>query len=210
VITAAPHLPIGYAFSRWAARIGFLAMLGTGVLDATAQHAHFDILKGDRVVGKIVASKTATGERTIYVMSSYSEFDLVWKRVVRSVMTTEYLHGELRSCNNHMHMNDALRDSSSMRYVNKTHACYVHPGQHFVHEGSVKWTTARMYYEEPVGQKSIFVESVLKHCPLVRTGNGTYSLTMPEDKVNHYIYKDGRLHEIRVDRTFFELVFRRT
>jgi hypothetical protein len=66
-----------------------------------------------------------------------------------------------------------------------------------------------MYFEEPIGQQRIFVESVLRYCPLQHLGGGEYRLTLPDDKVNRYVYKDGRLEEIHVDRNFFDLVFKR-
>lgn len=178
-------------------------------LTGHAQQSQFDVLKGDDVVGKILASRSINGERTTYLMTSYSAFEIVWKQVVRSMVTTSYVGDVLHNCHTSMSVNGALRDSSHLHPVEDRSACFIHPDQRFLLDGEVEWTTARMYFEEPIDQKSIFVESVLKHCPLEAIGPGLYKLTLPGDKVNNYAYKDGVLQEIHVDRSLFDLVFRR-
>ncbi len=180
------------------------------ILDrSTAQKSSFDVVKGDDVVGKILVSRSVTGDRTSYLMTSYSEFNVLWKQVIRSVAAAEFVDGSLLSCHTNMSVNGTLRDSSRMHLMDDETHCFVHPDQRFLCGETVEWTTARMYFEEPVDQKSIFVESVLKHCPLEPIGPGRYKLTLPGDKVNNYAYRDGVLQEIHVDRSFFDLIFRR-
>ena len=45
---------------------------------------------------------------------------------------------------------------------------------------------------------------------LVATHEGLYRLTLPNGNVNRYVYKQGVLHEVHVDRALFDLVFRRS
>lgn len=176
---------------------------------AQGQQARFDIWKGNTVVGTILAKRVLHGERTQYLMTSYSEFDIVLKQVVRSTVATEYRHGHLSTCYAVVRVNDALRDSSHYVAGEDAAVCYVHPDERFAHTEAVTWTTARMYFEEPVNQRTIFVESVLKACPLKCVGSGLYKLTLPGGKVNTYTYRNGKLEEIHVDRSFFDLVFKR-
>ncbi|MCB0766167.1 MAG: hypothetical protein KDB95_03045 [Flavobacteriales bacterium] len=197
--------PVGPTFLRpfWLI-LGCLLLLGS-----SAQDHRFDIWKGKDIVGSILVKRKVDGGRTHYVMSSFSEFDILWKQQVRSLVSTEYMNGGVSKCYSHVKVNGNVRDSSHFHLNRDSATCYVHPDEHFVHEGLVEWTTARMYYEEPVGQQSVFVESVLRHCRLQHTGPGTYRLHFPDGKVNNYTYRNGRLEEVHVDRNFFELVFRR-
>jgi len=174
-----------------------------------AQQDRFDIWKGDAIIGSVLAKRVVNEDRTHYLMTSYSELDMLWKQVVRSLVWTEYRNGSVSSCHTHVKVNGTVRDSSHFAPRADDMLCFVHPDERFVHEGRVEWTTARMYFEEPVGQHSIFVESVLKPCTLKRTGPGTYQLLLPGDKVNTYTYRNGRLEEIHVDRSLFDLVFKR-
>lgn len=198
--------------ARWyAARsFCFLALLSSaGSGSAQTQRSTFDILKGDDVVGSIAASCSGVGDRTLYVMTSFSTLDLVWKQVVNTAVVTEYDTGVLRSCRASVHVNGSVRDSSNMVPEGDGHLCYVHPKGGFHREQAPSWTTARMYFEEPVGQEHIFVESVLEPCAIRSSSPGTYHLTFPNGAENRYVYQEGKLQEIHVDRTFLDLVFRR-
>ncbi len=175
-----------------------------------AQDGVFEIIKGDKRVGRIDVRRTETGDRSVYRMTSRSSIAVLWTHDVRSDLCTEYLDGRLTRCHSTYHVDTELRDSSSMLLVGGRRLCYVHPGKVFVGNATGGWTVARMYYEEPVGQDSVFVESVLQDCPLVALGNGRYVLTMPDNSTNHYTYLGGVLREVYVDRTLFNLRFRRT
>lgn len=174
---------------------------------ALAQIARFHVLKADEVIGHVIASRQPLPNGELYTMVSHCEVDLVWRQRIRSSLRTEYANGELASCHTSLRVNDAVRDSSCM--VRGAEDCFVHPKAPFDCVRSTDWTTSRLYYAEPVGQSMIFVESVLRECPLRRDGPGTYTLTFPNGHVNHYVYRDGILQEIRVKRPLMDLVFRR-
>jgi hypothetical protein len=184
-----------------------LPALGLAVLDCAGQITRFQVLKADELVGNVIAMRMPTATGTVYTMTSHCELDIIWSQVVRSSARAEYIDGALTSCHTSMRVNDSVRDSSSM--MKGVDQCFVHPKTAFTCTRATQWTTSRMYFEEPVGQPIVFVESVLQDCPLVRSAPGTYTLTFPNGNVNHYVYKAGILQEIRVDRSFFDLVFRR-
>ncbi len=173
-----------------------------------AQRTDFDVYKGDAVIGRVVAMRSTSAERTIYVMTSHSEFNILWKHVVRSSAQSDYQNGVLVSCHTSVRVNNAVRDSSSMK--RSTGQCYVHPGVPTDCDQVNPWTTARLYYEEPVGLTSIFVESLLSDRPLKKTGPETYSLELGKNHTNHYRYAGGILQEVRVNRAYVDLVFRRS
>lgn len=181
-----------------------------GLLDASAQKAAFTVHKGNEIVGHIVSMKSMQDERTTYIITSYSKFNVVFDQTVETQLVAQYSDTLLVSCYSITKLNDKVRDSSHLILKDERSMRYVHPGPLRSMELPQAWTTARMYYEEPLGRTSIFVESEMKDCPLVATGEGRYTLTMSGGKVNHYLYKEGVLHEILVDRGLLDLVFRRT
>ena len=184
-------------------------LMALATCSALAQDGTFEVVKGEEVIGRIQVGRTVHGERTSYSMTSTSAFSIIWMQNVRSSVVTEYVGGRVHAANTTMHVNDEMRDSSRMLTVDGRALCYVHPKTYFVGNTQNTWTTARMYYEEPKGQTSIFVESALRDCPLVCTGDGMYSLTLPNKDINHYQYRNGRLQQVVADRTWFDLVFRR-
>lgn len=182
------------------------SMLPTPSL-AHREQARFEILRGDKVVGHVFAFKTDVSTRTLYRMTSHAEFSLVWKQTIRTTLSTEYRNGRLSNCHSAVSVNNAIRDSSHM--ASGGDRCYVHPDPPFMCERSTQWTTARMYFEEPVGQSLVFVESALRDLPLRRTEEGTYLLVFANGNSNTYVYREGVLQEVHVKRPFAGLVFKR-
>ena len=186
-----------------------ILLAGTTCFPAMAQQLGFTIWKGDAIVGGITALRKHAGENAIYVVSSYSEIDIVMKQVVRSTMGMEYRAGRPHSCFTSFHLNGTLRDSSNMRAYGNGLACFIHPKERFSITRTPAWSTSRMFFEEPVGQRSIFVESVLRECVMRRLGEGQYRLELPGNRSNTYRYVGGALQEVEVDRPLMKLVFRR-
>jgi hypothetical protein len=201
-------LPYGSTpFRNACMALGVIASMVAMRTQAQGLQARFDILRGTKVLGQVFAFKTDVATRTLYRMSSYAEFNLAWKQTIRTTMATEYHNGQLSTCYSTVSVNNTVRDSSHM--AKGSDRCYVHPELPFTCERSTQWTTARMYFEEPIGQDHIFVESALQDLPLRRTGDGKYILTFPNGNVNTYIYRSGVLEEIHVKRPLVGLVFRR-
>lgn len=182
----------------------FAALCG---VHAGAQVTRFQVLKADDVIGHVIASRQVLPNGELFSMVSHCEVSVLWKQVIRTAQRTEYANGQLAACHTSLRVNDALRDSSSM--VHGTDACFVHPDAPFDCERNTQWTTSRLYFQEPVGQSVVFVESVLGDRPLVLTAPHTYTLTFPNGHTNTYVYSNGVLQEIQVRRPLMDLVFRR-
>jgi hypothetical protein len=174
-----------------------------------AQTARFEIIKGDDVIGSITATCERSGSRVTYRMDSRSEISLIWTQVIETSMNALYNGEHVDVCGMTVHVNGSMRDSTYMSYDGSQNRCYVHPDQAHDLQNRIKWTTARMYFQEPVDVRSVFVESLLQDHRLERKEAGRYTLNLPGDTQNHYYYVNGTLREIRVDRPFFDLVFRR-
>lgn len=185
------------------------AMVLVPAMWAQVGHAEFNILKGEKVIGRIVALKDERPGRTLYAMTSLARVDVLLRKVVNTSMITEYSDGLLHACHTAVKVNGAVRDSSHLVRRDGNWHRYVHSSSSAPVDEPGGWTTARMYFEEPVAERAIYVESVLAHCPLTRTGEGRYTLVLPNQSRNHYVYDKGVLVQILVDRAMVDLVFRR-
>jgi len=175
-----------------------------------SQDGVFHILHNDKVLGTIDVLRLHEGDRVTYSMISHSTYTMVWKKEIHTVARTQYVGDAVTNCLTTVHVGGELRDSSAMRAIGGRGLYVVHPDK--VYSADLPknpWTTARMYYDEPVGQDSVFVESELSECSVERIAPGEYILKLPNKEKNHYVYRDGLLQEIRVDRGWFGLVFRR-
>lgn len=175
----------------------------------SAQELGFLIWKDQKVVGGITALRREADKRTVYAVSSYSEMEIIKKQVVRSSLGIEYRKGMPYTCFTSFRINGGLRDSSNMRMGSSGLDCFIYPDDRYRLDKTSAWTTSRMYFEEPLGQRSVFVESELRDCPLRPTKPGEYVLELPGNKSNTYRYVDGMLQEVVVARPLMKLVFRK-
>ncbi len=185
----------------------FAMLLLTG--RPTAETARFQIIKGDEVIGAITAICVRSASGVSYQMNSRSEVSLLWNQVIETAMMARYEGGYLDACGMTVHVNGSMRDSTHLYHDSGTGRYYVHPDLRHATQQQRAWTTARMYFEEPVDVGSIFVESLLEDRTLRRKEAGRYTLILPGNTENHYFYKNGVLQEIMVDRPLFDLIFRR-
>ena len=191
-------------------RHALILLLFLAVGACPAQDGVFQILHNGNVLGKINVLRVSRGDSVTYSMVSRSNFTFLWKREVNTVTRTLYVGGRVTDCLTTVHDGEDLRDSSALRAIGGRGLYVVHPRKVYAAElPKNPWTSTRLYYEEPVGQTSVFVESELFECALERIAPGEYVLQLPNREKNHYVYRNGRLHEIRVDRGWFGLVFRR-
>lgn len=175
-----------------------------------AKDGVFEILHNKKVLGTIDVLRVTRGDSVTYSMISRSDFTFLWKRQVLTVARTLHIAGQVTNCLTTVHESGALRDSSALRAIGGRGLYVVHPDKVYGAElPKNPWSTARLYYDEPVGQDSIFVESELAECALEHVAPGEYILRLPNNEHNHYVYRDGILQEIRVDRGWLGLVFRR-
>ncbi len=188
---------------------GALLLVLAASSPGNGQQVEFIVRKNGKIVGGITALRKPQEKRTVYAVSSYSELDLVKKQVVQSSLGIEYRNGRPYSCFTSFRLNGGLRDSSQMHKTEEGLACFVYPRERFLLNSTPAWTTARMYFEEPVDQTTIFVESVLRECALSRQAPGVYVLDLPGNKSNTYHYVKGALQEVEVVRPMLNLVFRR-
>lgn len=186
-----------------------MGLLVCAFAKASAQEIRFTVFKGGDPVGNIRAARSIAAKGTSYLITSSSELWMLWKQEVETIMSTEYAEGLLTSSRSTMRINGNMRDSSRMYSTAAGMWAYVHPDKVYPYHSSTQWTTSRMYFEEPVGQSTIMVESVLRDCPIRRTGPGTYELTLPNKDRNRYVYLGGKLMEVYADRLLINLVFRR-
>jgi len=186
--------------------VTFLATLET----KAQKHSYTINLRGDKI-GEISATKIENDNATSYLVLSDVTFKVLWKSYNR---TTEHnlliQDNRIKKSYSGIYMNNTKEDSAAMEYLDKTYKCYEFPDNHFELEDlDITYFTAKMYFEEPTNIKSVFSERFLEYCPLEALGDHKYKLSLPNGKDNIYTYANGELMEVYVDRTWFNLKFKK-
>ena len=175
-----------------------------------AQSHKFNIMKGDDKLGSITATKKTVGTTVSYNVISKATFRVIFKYVRETFMDIIFIDGIMESSITKQTMNSELKDHRVTKRNGKGYDCTKNPdNEKFKINELVSFCTSMLFFKEPIDQTKIYSDSYQELCPMKKLGPGFYELVLPEDKVNHYIYKNGELQEMRVFRTVADLVFKR-
>ena len=174
-----------------------------------SQSVQFQILKGGKEIGQIKAHQNSEDAKTTYTVSSKASFRVLMKYVRETYAKAVYVDGELVSSDAVQKMNDNLKEHRITTLEGGKYACNNKGAQLSSIGEQIRFCTSMLYFQEPKNQTHIFAENYQKLCPIKKIEAGIYELTLPNGKINHYVYKSGRLEEIRVFRSIVDLVFKR-
>ena len=187
-----------------------LALWLGSTLALPGQSVQFRIFKGSKPIGSIHAKKEKSGVETTYTVISEASFRVVTKFVRETFTKVVYSGRELETSINRETMNESLKGHRTTHRKGPAYSCSLNGGKNsFDLNGPLRYCSSMLYFTEPKGQSHVFAESYQQLCKIEEIDPGVYKLYLPKGKINHYVYRSGRLEEIRVFRSIINLVFKR-
>lgn len=179
-------------------------------LFSAGQVVYFDILKGDDKLGSIRTEKKQEGSKLTYEVVSKATFRVIFQYIRETDMTSIYESGVFSWADSKQILDGNIKEHQLTVKEGMWYKCTEPPETDFFwYKEKINFCTNRLYFEEPVGEKFVFAESYQKLCPIKLISKGIYKMTLPDGNINHYVYKNGELQEVRIFRTIVDLVFRR-
>jgi hypothetical protein len=183
----------------------FFASANTGY----SQTLLYDIYKGDDRIGEIVVEKVIQGSKVHYEANSEASFRLIFMNDLTTNTAADFINNELSYSMSKITLNDKTREHTITKKEGHFYNYYKHKEENYKKkESPFRISTVTLYYSEPAGVKQVFSENYQQLCDLKVIGTNAYELTLPGGKINQYFYKNGRLVEIKVFRTFVDLSFK--
>lgn len=176
-----------------------------------AQNHRYSVHRGGNEIGEITASLNEQAETKTYEILSSVSFKVLWKRYHRRTSNlVVFQRGSLSTSNSGVYMNDELQDSTSLSKEPDYYRLFKYPDDHdLLNDTELDFSTAKLYFQEPVGIQRVYSERFLQYCELEAQEGHRYKLSLPDNKTNYYTYKDQQLVKVFVDRAWFNLEFRR-
>lgn len=183
----------------------FIALFSIFCLTANAQtyQRNYKVESGDKLVGKIAATRSVDGD--------YVQYD-VTSKVVMTILFEIKVEYKLQAT----YKNDVLISSSATVYLNgrtQTDMNCERTGDHYtlVSDGhttriyeDIKWSSAKLYFNKPKDVRKIFSETDGTFKNISETADGKFILKDPdkEANMNTYTYSsDQGLNQIIIERS---------
>ncbi len=208
------YFPILFSFNvlllnlKYILVLWLIASLGS---ELYGQKHHYSVHRGGKEIGAITASLIEVQETQTYEIHSDVRFKVLWKNYHRKTSNlVTYLGDTMKTSSLGIYMNDDLQDSTTIKFELNNYRCYRYPDDRFILQDThLQFTTAKLYFQEPVGVHRVYSERFLQYCSLEQQGDHHYKLSLPSGKTNYYTYKDSKLEKVLIDRTWFNLEFRK-
>lgn len=179
---------------------------------AVSQQHKFTIHLAGGNIGEIKAELIEKKGVKYFNIVSEVNFKVLWKKYNRKTDNKLSYNNDNMIIESYsgIYMNNELEDSAYMKLNKSTYSCYRYPDKNFsIDKFEIDFPAALLYFKEPVGVSKIYSERFLEYCPLVDKGDHKYVILLPNGKENIYTYKNGLLTMVYVDRTWFNLEFRK-
>lgn len=186
---------------------GFIFFISGGSL--FGQTLFYDIYKGNDRIGEIKVEKKISGNKVHYEANSEASFRVVFKNKLITNTAADFVDDELEYAMSKIVLNDKIREHAVTKKDGEYYRYFQHPETNTREKKSpFPISSITLYYDEPTGVDQVFSENYQEMCVLTEIGEHAYELALPGGKINQYIYKNGKLVEIKVIRTFVDLSFR--
>ena len=172
-----------------------------------AQEHEFSIHIGKREIGTILAKREKTQNKELYKVVSDATFRVVWKYHRTTDMSAVYINDTLESSVSKIEMNNDVKEFSEYWKDGNGFKCH-RQGKMEMEEKVVQYSSVKLYFEEPVEIDSVYSETFLEMSYLENLGDHRYKLYLPGNRENTYSYQNGKLQDVKVDRTI-DIFFKR-
>ncbi|MEQ8925046.1 MAG: DUF6134 family protein [Fulvivirga sp.] len=191
----------------------FIAVLICCTKNSKGQEYNYSIHLAGGKIGGINATLTEENGVQYYEIESDVTFKVLFKKYNRkTIHRVKYSNGTIEESYTAVYMNKNQEDSASLVHLsNYEYRCFMTEKdepykQHF---GPIKFPTAMLYYKEPKGVNKVFSERFLDYCPVKVLEKGKYEVYLPNGKENIYTYENGELKSVFIDRTWFNIEFKK-
>ena len=184
----------------------FLASWGP---TATIERYDYEVIVYNRSIGIFSAVKTELNGRQDYRLTTALStriiktitFDLI---MLSSFQNSKLIHADLKRYWDHKLMNSSTVDFDGSKYLIKTEKETLTHNQ-----SSVSYSSAILYFREPVGITEMFSENFGVNLPVEKAGDHRYKVTLPNGDRNYYQYLNGKVISAEFDKSLVNIKLKR-
>jgi len=177
----------------------YLTIISITLLISHAQaqrHVYRVNWKGDSI-GYLIAEQKQRGSMTTYELRSHTKFSMMFSFDMITEYYTVFRDGMLLSATSENTMNDKRRSFSSVKLLDDKYQVKVDDEERYEY-GHIPESIATMYFFPP-SNGNIFSERYGIFCEVEKQNSNHYTLVKPDNRKNHYYYKNGVCTRVEVN-----------
>lgn len=167
---------------------------------SNAQTLHYKVIHDGKTLGTLDASKTVSGNTTIYTSHTKIQYELLVAINVVYDYHVTYTNGNLVEAKAHITVRG--NDKTKAKTVKEGNAYnYYSEGQLVkkIPKEFIKHSVVQLFFEEPLNVSKIYAEEHGEYHNIRHISDHIYMKQAPNGNKNTYAYKDGLLQKSDVD-----------
>ena len=183
-----------------------LTSTGTGT---KIQKFEYEVIVYNRIIGTFSASKT-----DLYLQSVYRLETNISTRIIKRIdydfaMMSSYEDSKLIHSDLKNYMNKELRKSSTVDFDGSKYLIKTENETLTHNEMVVNYSSASLYFEEPIGRKFLFSENYGINLPISEVSAHKYMVKLPNGDKNYYEYLNGEVVCVEFDKSVINVRMKR-
>lgn len=168
-----------------------------------AQKRYYEIIFMGSRVGNMTIEKKAEGNLEFFELRSHAEADfLVGRRTNDVEMRTTYRDDLMISAFSRFIENGEVQSFASTTWDGSRYVVHTDKGKSTVNEPATFSVISFYFKEPPPSTQKIFAERIGQFVPLEKIGSSIYRYKLPNGDLNIYTYRNGKLEDVTMKRTF--------
>lgn len=176
---------------------------------ATTEQFEYEVIVYNKTIGTFSAVKTQVADNAEYKLTT-SISTRIFKKIefdfamMSSYHGTKLIHADLKN-----YMNKELRKSSTVDFDGSKYLIKTDKKTMTHNESDVSYSSASLYFEEPINRKVLFSENYGINLPIKKIGDHKYMVKLPNGDENFYTYKNGEVVNVEFDKSIINVKMRR-
>jgi len=169
---------------------------------ATVENHHYDVFLDGRAIGAYHVNKTELNGTENFRIETNTAAGLIRRDKHRFVMLSSYDDSKLIVSDLKNWMNGELQSSTLIHWDGNQYVQQSDGNLKPIFETIVTYSSACMFFEEPVGISSLFYEKYGKKLEITDLGEHQYEVLLPNGGVERYSYLDGKVLNVAFIQSF--------
>lgn len=183
-----------------------LSLLGCTKQRAFSQRLEFDVIKGDKKVGFMMAEKTVKGDSIFYFIESETSIRMLLNFKVNYVLEELYVDGRLVRGEAESKLNGSSRTKSKVWIEGGEYVVEVNGFEELRTSEPITYSVPELYFSEPGSKETTFSQQFAQDLIIKKDEEHKFTL-YSEDGRNTHTYENGLCTNVKLNRTYASFYF---
>ena len=172
-----------------------------------AQHITYDVVKGDKVIGKMTVDKIVSGDKVTLNIKNDVEFTLLFSFTSLYWLSETFENGILVSGDSHNDFNGRRQKETKLKRNGSKYYIISDEVSSYFGSKDLTYSVSNFYFTEPKDGQEVFSQWFGRFMTMKQDSPHVYEVSSP-DGTNTYWYNNGICTKVKVSRDFATFYFK--